>query len=68
MVYVGCRPFIEFKDNVLGVLTNFLVLLVMLTALLLKHNEGKDAEEGIGGFLILCVVVFVVFFIFQRRR
>jgi hypothetical protein len=69
MVYCLCLPFIEFKDNVLGVLTNFLVLLVMLTALLLKHNEGKDAEEGIGGFLIfmnvLCVVVFVVFGVAQ---
>jgi hypothetical protein len=64
MVYVGCRPFVEFKDNVLGVLTNFLVLLVLLTSLLLKHNNGgMSAEEGIGGFLIfmnvLCLVVFV---------
>jgi hypothetical protein len=71
MVYCWCRPFIENKDNILGVLTNFLVLLVMLTALLLKHNnkEENDAEEGIGGFLIfmnvLCVVVFVVFGVAQ---
>jgi hypothetical protein len=64
MVYCWCRPFVEFKDNVLGVLTNFMVLLVMLTALLLKRNEGRDAEEGIGAFLIfmnvLCVAAFVV--------
>jgi hypothetical protein len=69
MVYVGCRPFVEFKDNVLGVMTNFLVLLVLLTALLLKHNEGEDAEEGIGVFLIfmnvLCFVVFVLFGVAQ---
>jgi hypothetical protein len=66
MVYVGCRPFVEFKDNVLGVMTNLLVLLVMLTALLRKRNEGGGgAEEGIGRFLIfmnvLCLVVFVAF-------
>jgi hypothetical protein len=64
MVYVGCRPFVEFKDNVLGVLASCLVLLVMLTALLLKHNEGGERKEGIGGFLIfmnvLCLVVFVI--------
>ena len=62
MVYVGFMPFLEAKDNVLGVLTNAQIFLVMLTAMVLKHNE-TDGEEGVGALLIIlnaiCGLIFV---------
>ena len=63
VTYAMCMPFIELKDNILGVLTNATIFVVMLTALILKHNEGGEGEEGVGALLIflnvLCVAVFV---------
>jgi hypothetical protein len=65
MVYCTCLPFIDLKDNVLGVLTNLQIFLVMLTAMVMKHNPKGVGEEGVGALLIvlnaLCVIVFVTF-------
>jgi hypothetical protein len=72
MVFVGCTPYAETKDNVLGVLTNAQIFLVMLTALVMKRNgSGGEDERGVGGLLIalnvLCVVVFVAFGVVQAK-
>ena len=69
MVYCICMPFSELKDNILGILTNAQIFLVMLTAMVMKHNAGGEGEEGVGVLLIfmnlLCVLVFVGFGVVQ---
>jgi hypothetical protein len=69
MVYCICMPFSELKDNILGILTNAQIFLVMLTAMVMKHNAGGEGEDGVGVLLIfmnvLCVLVFVGFGVVQ---
>jgi hypothetical protein len=71
MAYVGCRPFVELKDNALGVLTNAQIFLVLLWALVMTWGGvgggglGGEAEDGIGALLIcLQALVFAVFLVF----
>jgi len=54
-VYCLCMPCIETKDDILGVLTNFQIFLVMLTALVMKVSGGEG--KGVGVFLIVLNVL-----------
>ena len=54
-VYCLCMPCIETKDDILGVLTNFQIFLVMLTALVMKVGGGEG--KGVGVFLIVLNVL-----------
>jgi len=66
-VYCLCMPYVEIKDDILGVMTNFQIFLVMLTALVMKVGGGEG--NGVGVFLIvlnaLSLVVLVGFGIMQ---
>ena len=50
-VYCLCMPYIEIKDDILGVMTNFQIFLVMLTALVMKVGGGEGT--GVGIFLMV---------------
>jgi len=54
-VYCLCMPYIEIKDDILGVLTNFQIFLVMLTALVMKVSGGEG--KSVGMFLIVLNVL-----------
>ena len=63
-VYAGLKPFCEGKDNALAVVTSGEIFLALLTALIMKHNKGKDEgrqEEGVGALLILLMCGCVIF-------
>ena len=57
-VYCLCMPYIEIKDDTLGVLTNFQIFLVMLTFLVMKVSGGEG--KGVGMCLIVLNVLLGV--------